>query len=110
MRQAALIPSLPAQLWTPEPAYSARQSISQLAECAGKILDKALEQIGGKLDGGLEAEACEVVAVEEGLGVVEAAGEVLKVDGSEGVGCAGLIDREGRSELFVLEGVKGGWG
>jgi hypothetical protein len=42
------------------------------------------------LRGGLVDEAAKVVALGQGFGIEDASGQVLDVDASEGVGCAGV--------------------
>lgn len=77
----------------------------ELANGSGGIGEETVEDIWSGLLRGLEGEAHGVVALREGLCVVDAAGQAVEVDAGEGVDLAGVAaDGE---EFGVLDGGRG---
>ena len=78
------------QLRTPQLARDRAHRTRQLTQRRRDGREQSLEEIGRRLLRGLVCEAGGVIALEEGLRVVDAAGEVGDVDAREGVNFAGV--------------------
>jgi hypothetical protein len=55
-----------------------------------QVRQDATEHARNHLLSSLEEETAEIVSLEEGLSVVDSAGDVAGIDADEGVGCAGV--------------------
>jgi hypothetical protein len=78
------------QLWTPQRARHLPHRRIQRSQRARRVGEQPLEDIRRFALRGLEGEAREIVALGQGLRVVDAAGEVGDRDAGEGVGLAGV--------------------
>ena len=92
------------QLRTPQLARDRAHRTRQLTQRRRDGREQSLEEIRRRLLRGLVREAGGVIALEEGLRVVDAAGEVGDVDACEGVDFAGVA-ADGEADDFMLGGV-----